>query len=95
VLECPLCDRACPDNWLEDHHLKTRRKDKHDTKLMCKDCHKTIHGLFSNRALRDKRTGLDTIEGLLENPRFQAALVFIKKLTPGTFMKMRRAKGVR
>ncbi len=87
---CPLCQRdGAP---MEAHHLQTRRKDKKATEDICKECHKTVHGLFTQRELRDSRTGLDTVEGLLANEQFQKALVFIRKLTPGASMQMREAK---
>ncbi|HYW33997.1 MAG TPA: hypothetical protein VE868_01190 [Balneolaceae bacterium] len=73
---------------MENHHLETRRKsDK--TKEICRECHKTIHGLFSNRMLRDEERALDTIDGLLRNRRFYKAVKFIRKLDVGKSMKMR------
>lgn len=92
---CPLCERYGPDLRLEEHHLQTRRKSKDDVEEICQECHKTIHGLFTHRELRDSRLGLDTMEGLLANERFAKALNHIKKLPPGTKMKMREAKSRR
>lgn len=76
---------------MEGHHLRTRRVAKDLVELICRECHKTIHGLFSQADLRDPRLELDSIEGLLENDRFKTALVFIKKVRPGDHMKMRQA----
>jgi len=76
---------------MEDHHLQTRRKDKNATQEICRECHKTIHGLFSQRELRDPRLGLDSVEGLLGNENMQKAVGFIRKLAPGAQMKMRQA----
>ncbi len=87
---CTLCERE--GVAFERHHLQTRRKDRHDTQEICAECHKAIHGLFTQRELRDSRLGLDTIEGLLGNERFQKALTFIKKVPPGSAMRMRQAK---
>jgi len=77
---------------MEKHHLQTRRKDKADTELICRECHKTIHGLWANTELRDDRLGLDTVEGLLEQDQFTKAVKFIAKLTPGKRMKMKESK---
>ena len=85
---CPLCKRECPSNIMEKHHLQTRRKDKADTELICRECHKTIHALWTNTELRDAHLGLDTVEGLLEQERFLKAVKYIAKLTPGQRMKM-------
>lgn len=74
---CPLCSRDVPS--LQEHHLKTRRKDKQETEGVCGDCHSQIHALFSNTDLRNEQLGLDTIEGLLENERMQKAIRWIQK----------------
>lgn len=91
-LLCRLCERYGDTLCMEEHHLQTRRKSKEDVEEICQECHKTIHGLFTHRELRDERLGLDTIEGLLANERFAKALTYIKKLMPGTKMKMRQAR---
>jgi len=86
---CPMCQQDdIPQHRMSNHHLKTRAKDKHDTELLCRACHKTIHGLFTNKELRDSKLGLDTIEGLRAHPQIQSALRFIKKIPPGTRIKM-------
>ena len=77
---------------MERHHLQTRRKDKHDVEEICRECHKTIHGLFEQRELRDGRLGLDTLEGILANERFRHALSHVKKLSPGSQMRMLEAR---
>ena len=87
---CPLCQRA--GAAVERHHLQTRRKDRADTEEVCRECHKTIHGLFSQRELRDDRLGLNTVDGLLANDRFKRALEHIKKIPPGAQMRMREAR---
>ena len=89
---CPLCDRECPESIIQRHHLKTRRKDRHDIEKICRECHRTIHGLFSIKELRDSSQSLDTVEGLLSNPEFSKALSFIRKLPPGQGIRMRKSK---
>ena len=87
---CPLCKRPVPD-LMEKHHLKTRRTDKKDTSLVCRECHKTIHSLFGNHELRNPILELDTLEGLLANERMQKAIKFIKKIPPGEYMRTRES----
>lgn len=79
---------------MEDHHLRTRREGE-EVAQICRECHKTIHGLFKHRELRDERTGLATVEGLRENDRFAKALTFIRKVSPGEFMRMRESRARR
>ncbi|MHA2062872.1 MAG: HNH endonuclease [Candidatus Thorarchaeota archaeon] len=90
-MTCPLCEREVDLGYTDKHHLKTRKKDKHDEERICLQCHKTIHGLFLNTVLRI-REDLQTVEGLKEEPQFAKALGFIRKMKPGVFMKMRQSK---
>lgn len=89
---CPLCEREDDTLLLERHHLKTKRIDKKDTELICKECHKTIHGLFTQTDLRSSSLQLNSIEGLIENEIFSKAISHIKKIIPGSFMKMKQSK---
>lgn len=76
-----------PSEVMQKHHLKTRRVAE-VTELICRDCHKTIHGLFGNNEIRTAALGLDTLDGILGHDAFQKALTFIRKVPPGAFMKM-------
>lgn len=88
LTQCPLCKRECPERIMQRHHLDTvRESDK--TENICRECHKTIHGLFSNRMLRNPELNLNTVGGLLSNDRFYRAVKFIRKLNPGERMRMR------
>jgi flagellar biosynthesis regulator FlbT len=91
VKKCPLCKRECPSRLFEKHHLGTRRKSD-ETKEICRQCHKAIHGLFSNSMLRDEQLHLDSVKGLLQNKRFYKAVRFIRKLDPAETMKMDNSK---
>jgi hypothetical protein len=89
---CPLCEREGEALEMQRHHLRTRRADKALTEDICRECHKTIHGLFSNKALRDPTLGLDTVEGLRAHARIEKALKHIRKLAPGSYMRMKQAR---
>lgn len=80
---CPTCERDCPDKYMSDHHLRTKKADRDLTELMCRDCHTFVHRLFTNRELADPEMNLDTVEGLLANEDFAKAVRFIRKLPPG------------
>lgn len=73
---------------MQRHHLQTRRESD-EVEEICRECHRTIHGLFSNTMLRDSKLNLDSIDGLLNNERFYKAVKFIRKLEPGDRIKMR------
>lgn len=80
---------------MEKHHLRTRREERHDSEKICRECHKTIHGLFTLQELRDSRKGLDSVEGLLQNERFVKAVSFIRKTPPGASIRMRLSNDAR
>lgn len=88
---CPLCERDCPDQVMEAHHLRTRKRDKTDTEEICTDCHKTIHALFTNQQLGDPRLDLDTVEGLLANEQFARSVRYIAKQPPGSYLRVRES----
>jgi len=83
--KCPLCKREVPE-LMEKHHMKTQK-----TELVCRECHKTIHTLFSNHELRNPVLELDTIAGLMANDRFFKAVKFIRKVPPGQYMKTKES----
>jgi len=77
---------------MSDHHLKTRKVDKEDTETLCRDCHKFIHALYTNKQLADPKLGLDTVQGLLQKPEFVKAVSFIKKIPPGRKVAIRQSR---
>lgn len=94
LMPCPLCKRPA-EGHMEKHHLRTRRTDKDESEFLCRECHQILHGLFSNRELRDTHLQLDSVEGLLANERFAKALPFIQKLPVGTALRMRLSNHAR
>ena len=87
--DCPLCGRRCPRRMLTRHHLQTRKVDRHDIELICVDCHKAVHALFSNKQVSRE---LNTVESLLEDEQFQKAVGFIRKQSPTSRNRFRRSK---
>lgn len=79
--KCPLCKRNVPETVMERHHLDTKRKSD-EIEEICRQCHRQLHALFRNYELRDEKRNLNSVEGLLENKRFQKALKFIRKQEP-------------
>lgn len=91
-VRCPLCGRLCPAGVLERHHLKTRKRDREVVETICRECHDTIHGLFADWELRNAGLSLDSVDGLLANERFRRAVAFIRKVPPGTGLRMRLSR---
>jgi flagellar biosynthesis regulator FlbT len=86
---CPLCQRDCPRDMMQRHHLQTRKVDRFNTELICSDCHKHIHAFFENRKVARE---LNTIEALLADDEFQKALKFIRKQAPGSRTTVRTTR---
>ena len=84
---CPLCERVGAP--MEKHHLRTQREGS-EVACICRECHKTIHGLYTLTELR--RGDLSTVDGLRSESKFNQALIHIRKVEPGVFMKMRQAR---
>jgi len=80
---CPICERDDPRLRMSAHHLRTRKADKVLTERLCRECHSTVHRMFTNKELADPSLGLDSVEGLLANPEYAKAVAFHRKLEPG------------
>lgn len=85
---CPLCER---DVALTKHHVKLKRRDKHDKVLACADCQSVIHGLYPGTELA-RRPDLWTIEGLRADPAIAKALTFVRKVQPGAMVRTKQRR---
>lgn len=85
---CHLCDRDVPPT---KHHAKLKRRDAKLVLKICRECQQVVHGLYPGTLLA-RRPDLWTIEGLKADPAVQRALVFVRKLPPGTTMRMRERR---
>lgn len=87
---CPFCDREMP---MVRHHAETRR-ESNAVVQMCSDCERALHGLYSNREIRE-RLDLQTIDGLRGDARFMLAVAHVAKVPAGQFIRMRQRKARR
>ena len=74
---CPLCNR--PAIHKSDHHLVPKCRGGRHKQLICSDCHRMIHSLFSNKELERK---YNTVEALLADERVQKMVAFLAKQDP-------------
>ena len=72
---CELCNRMGP---LTKHHLLPKEEGgtEADIALICSDCHRQIHALYSNKELALRLT---TIEALKQDEKILKFLNFIRK----------------
>lgn len=71
---CPTCRR--PNYHPTDHHLVPKSRGGKVTQTLCRDCHKAIHALFSNKELE---RGYNTVESLMAHDGFSRMVRFISK----------------
>lgn len=74
---CPLCGR--PNFHPSDHHLVPKSRGGKVTKTICRDCHKAVHSLFTNKQLEKT---YNTVEALLGHEEFRKMVGFLRKQDP-------------
>lgn len=86
--QCALCKRK--GVILTRHHLLPREeggKEEHIA-MLCADCHKHIHALYTNKELALR---LDTLDKLKNDPQMSKYLKFIKKQPPTKLIKVKKS----
>ncbi len=74
---CPVCTR--PNYHPSDHHLVPRSRGGKTTKTICRDCHKAVHALFTNKQLEK---AYHTVEALLAHEGFSKMVAYLQKQNP-------------
>jgi|SRR5271156_207664 len=77
-LPCPVCER--PNMNPSDHHMVPRSRGGKSTETICRDCHKAIHSVFSNKELE---ATYHTVDALMSHEQFAKMVAFIAKQDPG------------
>lgn len=72
-----------------DHHLVPKEFGGTETIASCRDCHKAIHTLFTNRELVNH---YHTRERLLANEKFVQMIAYIRKQDPAGKVKFKRTR---
>lgn len=60
-MNCSICQRFTPDEYIERHHLVPKSKKGKDTIDVCCDCGDQLHQLFTNKELKNKFNSLDKL----------------------------------
>lgn len=84
---CPICERL--NYYPSDHHMVPRSRGGRTTEMICRDCHKAIHSLFTNKELEEK---YHTADVLLANEEFAKMIAFISKQDPGGKVTIKKSK---
>jgi hypothetical protein len=73
-----------------DHHLVPKSRGGKATLAICRDCHRAVHAVFTNKELEQK---YHTVESLLANDDFRRMVSFIARQDPGGKVRMRPPRG--
>lgn len=84
---CPVCAR--PNFYPSDHHMVPKSRGGRATETICRDCHKAVHALFSNK---DLEKTYHTVDALLGNEAFAKMVKFIAKQDPTRKQAFKRSK---
>lgn len=87
---CPLCQR--PNYHPTDHHLVPKSLGGKETKTVCRDCHKAVHSLFTNKQLASV---YNTAKELFAHEGFRKMIAFLRKQDPRvkqTFVRSRETR---
>lgn len=71
---CPLCNR--PNFYPSSHHMVPKSQGGRETRSICRDCHRAIHSIFTNKELA---ATYHTVEALLSHETFAGMIRFIQK----------------
>ena len=81
---CAFCKR---DVATREHHVVPRCKGGRETAATCNSCEDFIHKTWSHNELRDT---FNTVEKILDDPRFQKFLAWLYKQQQGAVFRTRR-----
>ena len=73
---CPICERECPWDVRSRHHIIPKSRKGRVIVLICTDCHRQIHVLFTEKELE---RSYGTVETLRTAPEMQTWIAWISK----------------
>ncbi len=77
---CSLCERAIPDDQIQEHHLVPKSKGGKVKVPLHRICHSHIHATFTDAQLAKK---FSTIAAILDDPTIQKFVTWVKTKPPG------------
>ncbi len=73
---CPVCGRDCPASETSRHHVLPKSQGGRAIVLICRNCHRQIHVLFS---VKDLARRYNTLEKLKATPEMQTWIHWISR----------------
>ncbi len=85
---CPVCLHSYRRQELTRHHLVPKSRKGRETVLLCRNCHRQIHTLFSEKEL-ERQYG--TLTQLLATDEMQQWCDWIRRRKPSSRIAMNRS----
>lgn len=85
---CPVCLHSYSRQKLTRHHLVPKSRKGRETVLLCRNCHRQIHTLFSEKEL-ERQYG--TLKQLLATDELQQWCDWIRRRKPSGRIAMNRS----
>lgn len=76
---CPICGHSYPPKRMSKHHLVPKSRRGRETVLLCRNCHRQIHALFTEKELEER---FPTLEKLLEAEALQPWIRWVRRRRP-------------
>ncbi|HAX72021.1 MAG TPA: hypothetical protein DCY20_00705 [Firmicutes bacterium] len=91
MTECALCHRN--DVTLTKHHALPKEEGgkENDIILICTDCHRQIHALYTNKELAIR---LNTVQTLLEDEQLKRFFKFIRKQPNSKKVRVKKSNDI-
>jgi len=86
---CPICSRLVPEEHQEKHHLIPKCKKGKETIIICSDCAKYVHQVFT---ISELKNNLNTIELIINNSKMLTWIKWIKNKNKFGFIMARKKK---
>lgn len=86
---CPICRHEWQRRELTRHHLVPKCRKGKITVLLCRNCHRQVHALFSEKVL-ERRYG--TLDLLLEAEELQPWITWVRRRKPAGRVAVRTSR---
>jgi hypothetical protein len=86
---CPICLHAYRPDRMNKHHLVPKSRKGKITIVICRNCHRQIHAVYSEKELE---RNFGTLEALLAAEQLQSWIAWVRKRKPGSRVTTRMSK---
>ena len=86
---CPICLHEYLPREMSKHHLVPKSRKGKETVLLCRNCHRQIHALYTEKELE---RSFGTLEELLAAEKLQPWIGWARKRKPSGRVKTKTSK---